>query len=149
MPTKDGWTHHIDHEKVTLGRKQYRNMEEWQRPCMVCAEPFSIFVRANGNGMVNSSFGLRTCNAHRGERPGANGTADPGEVAKLRSANATMREELDGLYIRLREVFEELQVSKAKLATYELGPAMAAQAVDFDAGRDTTNSALPKLPWER
>ncbi len=127
MPTKDGWTHQRDHDKVQLGRKQYRNMEEWSRPCAVCGEPFSIFTRANGSGVVNSSFGLRTCQSHRGERPGAVGTPATGEVEGLRTANATMREELDGLYSVVRDLRE-------RLSKYELGPAMAAQA--------------GKMPWE-
>lgn len=138
MPSKDGWNHNRDHDKIRLGRKEYRNMEEWTRPCAVCGEAFSIFVRANGNGLVNSSFGLRTCQKHRGEKPGVGGVPAPGEFDALRTANATMREELDGLYVRLREVFEELQVCKAKLSAYELQPAMAAIKCE----------AVQKLPWE-
>jgi hypothetical protein len=136
MASKDGWTHDRDHDKVQLGKKQYRNMEEWARPCAVCGEKFSIFVRANSG--TNSSFGLRTCKVHRGERPGANGMAAPGEVDALRTANATMREELDGLYVQLKEL-------RDRLAKYELPAVMA---VVSSAPQSTSNSDLPKsFPW--
>jgi hypothetical protein len=73
-----------------------------------------------------------------------------------------MSEELQGLYGRVKDQFEEIQVLKAKLAKYELGPAMAAQVHISEIGRrpndagigcdpvqNTTNGALPsKLPWE-
>lgn len=151
MPSKEGWTHDLDHDKITLGRKAYRNMEEWSRPCAVCGEKFSIFVRASG-GVINSSFGLRTCKVHRGERPGAYGSAAPGEVQTLRSANVTMREELTGLYERMREQFEELQVCKAKLASFYANAepfVLSPEVVGCEPVQNTTNSALPsKLPWE-
>ncbi len=116
MPTKDGWTHDRDHEKIKLGKKSYRNMEEWSRPCAVCGEKFSIFVTTGSEG--NSSFGLRTCKTHRGERGGA-----PEELQTLRTANATMTAELAGLYVRVRELQE-------RLGKYELAPMMT------------------KMPWE-
>lgn len=120
MPSKDGWTQVRDHEKITLGRKTYRNMEEWSRPCAACGAPFEIFVRTNA-GMVNSSFGLRTCKEHRGQKP-APGTSTPlnEEFQRVMMANKIMQEELDGLY--------------ARLAKYELPAAM--------------REAAKKMPWE-
>lgn len=146
MPSKEGWTHERDHEKITLGKKQYRNMEEWTRPCCVCGEKFAIYTRTNGD-IINSSFGLKTCKPHRGERPGVGGMADPGEVQRLRAANATMTEELEGLYERVRLQFEEIQVIKARLATYELAPAM--HAIGCEAVQNTTNGRGDSLtfPW--
>ena len=128
MPSKDGWVHDRDHEKITLGKKQYRNMEEWSRPCGICAEKFSIFVRTNNNGTVNSSFGLRTCKQHRGEKiTGGIVAADMPAMETLKMANKCMTEELDGLYAENKDL-------KTRLARYELQPAMEA--------------AQNKMPWD-
>lgn len=124
MPTKDGWSLEREHDKITLGKKQYRNMEEWSRPCAVCAERFSIHTRA---GATSSSFGLRTCKEHRGRVLVA---GEPGELERLKMENSTMRQELDPIYARNRELFEENQQLKARLAKYEL-PEM-----------------LKNMPWE-
>lgn len=143
MPSKDGWTHDRDHDKVQLGKKQYRNMEEWSRPCAVCGEKFSIYVRGNApGGLVNSSFGLRTCRTHRGEKPGTAGMPAPGEVDTLRTANATMSEELTGLYARLREQGDTIDMLQDMLSRYELGPAMAAAAAAY------VKPVQLKMPWE-
>jgi hypothetical protein len=140
MPTKDGWTLEREHEKVTLGKKQYRNMEEWTRPCAVCAAKFSIFVRANGGGGVNASFGLKTCKEHRGQRLAGGSNVD---VKTLRDEMDLLRSELDltvskfdydALLAKHKAQFEELQVLKARLAKYELQPAMEEMQNKFPWG---------------
>lgn len=128
MPNKDGWTMDREHEKITLGKKNYRNMEEWSRPCAVCGAKFFIYTQAKASN-INSSFGLKTCAAHRGQRPGAvQGLPDPNEFERLRTANANMTQELAELHPYNKELFEEVQRLKARLATYELQGAMEAQA---------------------
>ena len=155
MPSKDGWTLERDHNKITLGKKEYRNMEEWARPCGVCGEKFNIYVRANG-GMVNSSFGLKTCKEHRGQKI-VGGVLDTEELEKLRMANNVMKDELDGLYARNAALFAELQIVKAenatlrnKFAPYELQPAME-RAAAFPAdivGQQLLQKFKEKMPWE-
>lgn len=151
MPSKDGWTMDREHEKITLGKKSYRNMEEWSRQCVVCGAKFSIFTRANAESL-NSSFGLKTCEAHRGQRPGTvQGLPDPNEFEKMRAANATMTQELTDLHAYSKALFEDNQRLKARLATYELQGAMEAHAepLVYSAPQSTTNGALhSRLPWE-
>lgn len=137
--SRDGWTHRADHDSVYINGKQYRNMQEWTRPCVVCGEAVTAYEK---KGMVDASsrFGNRTCKNHRGllpalERgfivwnaelkgivPGAScvsGTVPAAELETLRTANATMKEELDCLYAANKELRE-------KLAKYEPGPALEA-----------------------
>lgn len=141
---------------VTIGKKTYKNLIEFTRNCQTCNEPFPIYVTskiANGHADSNS-FGLKNCPAHRRNRT----ATDEQEIETLRTANVTMREELTGLYEQMRTQFEELQVCKAKLAQYELGPALAAVvdesgvahwAIGCEPVQNTTHSALPnRMPWD-
>jgi hypothetical protein len=151
MASKDGWTLEREHDKVQLGKKQYRNMEEWTRPCAVCAEKFSIFVRTNGAG-VNASFGLKTCRQHRGQLSAA--AAGPGveNIAALRAENEKLKTQLQNVNSYCaslervhKEQFEELQVVEARLAKYELQPAMEAMSEAH-----TTNGVAQEslaFPW--
>jgi hypothetical protein len=156
MPTKEGWTHEQNHEKITLGKKQYRNMEEWSRPCAACAKPFSIFVRMNTTG-INSNFGYRNCKDHRGQKVA-------GSIAPISNEDAEIMEEwrkvwkechplllphglvgVDTFAAAVQRLsdqnvarFSELQPLKAenhdlrmRLAKYELQPALEAQAKIF------------------
>jgi hypothetical protein len=114
----------------TINGKGYKNLTEFKRPCVACGELFSIFVTskiAAGHADSNS-FGLVNCEAHRKNKSN-------GEVDQLRGMVATMKEEIDPLYARNRELFAEVQVLKARLATYELQGAMASVAQN-------------KMPWE-
>lgn len=121
MASKEGWAHEQNHDRITLGKKQYRNMEEWSRPCATCKTSFSIFVRQNSTG-INSNFGYRNCKDHRGNRVSVDGAVvDNAELETLRSANNIMKEELDGLYAEAKEL-------RASLAKYELQPALVAQS---------------------
>lgn len=148
MHDRTGWTRGKSGAQVIRGRT-YDNLVEFYRTCANCEKPFSIFVTAKiAAGHADSnSFGLKNCEAHRRNKA----SADNGDTETLRSANVTMREELTGLYERVRMQFEELQVLKAKLSVYELGPAMHAQAaaIGCEPVQNTTNGALlPKMPWE-
>lgn len=63
---------------------------------------------------------------------------DPTEFEQLRMANATMKDELKGLYAQVRDL-------QTRLATYELAPAIEAMA------RSPANGAsneVVKMPWE-
>lgn len=154
MPSKDGWTLERDHDKITLGKKQYRNMQEHSRPCGVCGEKFSIFVRASAPS-VNASFGLRTCKDHRGQKLGTAGTAvfeQHEELERLQAWEAVWHKALRFVQGRCPEAtmlnideclvagfatadkqFQEnskfkaeIHALKLKLEPYELRPAMEA-----------------------
>jgi hypothetical protein len=161
MQSREGWTRAEPGPKVVKG-KTYKTLVEYVRGCSVCAKPFSIFVTAKiASGHSDSnSFGLRNCEEHRRSRMHADAT----ELSKLRTANATMADELPGLYERVRLQFEEIQVLKARLAQYELPatmlqlaagetaiitPGLGPTVIGCDPVQNTTNGALPsKLPWE-
>jgi hypothetical protein len=144
MPSKDGWTHERDHDKVTLGRKQYRNMQEWSRPCAICGEKFTIHVRASDD-VVNSSFGLRTCKNHRGQKIGGGVVVATDEALraaylKLEETHSMLVERWEGLQplydelqqfygVQLKEIAElkrENADLRTRLSRYELGPRLAA-----------------------
>lgn len=130
MHDRTGWTKgatgNVSIRRRDGTEKTYKNLVEFMRPCATCAENFSIFVTpkiAAGHADSNS-FGLKNCEKHRRS---SIRKAEP-ELEKLRMANAVMKEELSGLYGRLSEMFDETQRLKARLAKYELQPAMEAQA---------------------
>lgn len=99
-----------------IGKKTYVNLVEFSRPCAACGKPFSIHVTAKiANGAADSnSFGLKNCPEHR-----RGGSKDTTELDQLRMANGIMREELEGLYVRDKELFAELQALKARLSVHE------------------------------
>lgn len=127
---------------VRIKNKTYDNLIEFKRPCNACGKPFSIYVTekiASGRADTNS-FRLVNCEAHRRNK-------SAGETSEaVNMANHTMKQELDGLYTRVKDQFEEIQTLKGKLAQYELQPAMA--AIGCEPIQNTTNGALP-FPWER
>jgi hypothetical protein len=155
MQSREGWTRGEPGPKSIKG-KTYKNLIEFTRECSACAKPFSIFVTSKiaDGGADSNSFGLKNCEEHRRNK-------STGEIGELRTANVTMSEELQGLYGRVKDQFEEIQVLKAKLAKYELPAAMVDHAaslmtaavaspfVGCETVQNTTNGALPsKLPWE-
>lgn len=174
---RDGWSEVATHSSIVLHGKQYRHMKEWSRPCVVCDAKFSAFENAT-RADANSQFSNKTCTAHRGllpalEKgfiawskeagaivPGAKcggSSAEGGEdLERLHMMVATMKEELDPLYGRNKELFAEIQVLKAKLATFLLQPAMEAQqnvkpvkpAFDSHALLAADIAAKNKMPWE-
>lgn len=134
MHDRAGWTRGTSGNHVVKGRT-YKHLVDFTRPCATCEKPFSIFVTQKiADGHADShSFGLKNCPAHRRNKPADEGT----ELETLRMANNVMRDELAGLYVRDKELFAEVQALKARLAAYELGPAMAAAAAQNN-----------KMPWE-
>lgn len=98
----------------TIKGREYKNLTEFSRRCATCEAPFSIYVTdkiAAGHADSNS-FGLKNCPEHRRTAT----RADNGEVEQLRMANSVMRQELEGLYARDKELFAENQELKARLA---------------------------------
>jgi len=146
---RDTWQREPGAHDIEQHGRKYRNLVLFTRPCATCGERFGIYVSqavADGH-KSNNNFGLKNCEAHR------TSAVDKAEVVALRTANATMQEELKGLYARNKLLFEELQTYKAKVAQYELGPAMAAFEATADMGcepvQNTSPSVLPsKMPWE-
>ena len=98
--------------ELQIKNRTYKDLVEFTRPCASCGKPFSIFVTSKiAAGQADSnSFGLKNCPEHRRNTR----TADTSETEALRMANSVMKAELDGLY--------------ARLAQYELQPAMKARA---------------------
>lgn len=164
MSKRDPWQREPGAHDIERGGKKYRNLALYTRPCATCGTRFGIYVSqsvADGH-KSNNNFGLKNCEQHR------TSAVDKADATALRTANATMREELTGLYARNKAIFEELQQSKARLAVYELAPAMEAAAVEAaftgqstvrvfatedgigcEAVQNTTNSVLPfKMPWD-
>jgi hypothetical protein len=149
--SREGWIEGKTHNSVTLYGKPYRDMKEWYRPCSVCGVNFSVFEKRDALD-ASSRFSYRTCDNHRNLMPAMEkgfitwstelGGMVPGamcvsgyvrpmnntEMDQLRMVNKTMKEELDCLYPRVKEL-------EAKLAKYELQSAMEA--------------LTKKLPWER
>ncbi len=125
MRDRTGWIR-CDPGPVRVGKKLYNHLVEFKRACGTCGDFFSVHVTAKiADGHSDSnSFGLRNCPKHR-----RNAVANPLSDETV-MANNVMREELDGCYAMIADL-------KARLAQYELAPAMAAQAA-------LTN----KMPWE-
>jgi hypothetical protein len=123
--------------KNTKGKERtYRGLTEFTRPCATCGEPFAIHVTAKiAAGEADSnSFGLKNCEQHRRNFVATEAVTNE----TLRMANDVMKQELAGLYERNQELFAEVQVLKARLAQYELQPAM-----EFSRGR-----VVKELPFD-
>lgn len=105
-----------------IGKKTYKALTEFTRPCVTCGERFSVFVTKKiADGLADSnSFGLKNCEKHRR-------TVNAAEVAHAETtsmANSVMKAELDGLYSRNAVLEKQNADLKARLAVYELQPAM-------------------------
>lgn len=154
MASKEGWNLEGTHDKITLGRKQYRNMEEWSRPCGICGVRFSIHVR-QAAGTINSSFGLRTCKEHRGQKIGGpamiafeqheelerlqnweNTFFEVLRLVQTKMPDATMTNLRERVAMLIKAADDVYAAYQALRVQHELAPAMAAQA--------TQN----KMPWE-
>ena len=136
MHNRAEWTKGSSGPQVLKG-KTYANLVEFTRPCATCSKPFSIFVTAKiANGHADSnSFGLKNCEEHRRNKS----PADLSETDRLRTANATMKEELDGLYDTVRDLRERLAKYELPAAMEVLGQEQKVTAIDSD---------LPKsFPW--
>lgn len=111
------------------------------RPCKLCEAEITLDVtRAALEGIKkNAGLLLRSCPACRAERkaggPGSRGgksrpvggtveqsrNAIENEMEILRTANATMRQELAGLYAQVRELHEQLGIKNNVKMPWEVG----------------------------
>lgn len=138
-PLPEGWSGGAAVTKYYAGA--FLHLYRVTRSCKSCHAEISIDVtkRALLGQAKNAGLQLRNCPKCRADRkaggPGSRGglsrpVAEPvesgNELERLRTANATMTEELSGVYARNKELFAEVQVLKARLAVYELAPAMQA-----------------------
>lgn len=154
-PLPIGWSGGVAVTKWWRGN--FVHLYRLHKPCAQCKLEMSIDVTqaALEGSAKNAGLQLKRCVTCReaskiggGSRPRTfvpEVTSPPGdnELETLRMANRVMKEELDGLYGRDRGLFAEVQELKARLATYELQPAMV-QAQNGTA----ISSVLPKMPWE-
>lgn len=148
---REGWTEMATHTSIVLHGKQYRNMKEWSRPCVLCGERFSAFEGAMRPD-ANSQFSNKTCAAHRGLMPAfergylawsteprgiipgvmcVSAALDTSEVTKERDEAWEKNVELT---VERGRLIRENEALKAELAKYQLQPAM----------REIKN----KMPWE-
>lgn len=130
MPTKkDLWTREDGTHVLEYKGRTYKNMVLFSRPCATCGEKFGIHVTeqvADGRASSNN-FALKNCEKHR-QRAG--NSADPQEIKKLSEQLSSVNSYCATLERDHKTQFEELQVVKARLAKYELGPAMEQHATN-------------------
>lgn len=134
-----GWTYDKPTQKWFQG--QFRNVHRLTRTCPTCSGPIVLDVteKALRGEAQNHGLALRRCKRCRkalkdpaayAEIKAHAATVAPvviiegsEENAELRMANATMKEELEGLYVQVAEL-------RAKLATFDLPAAMETAARD-------------------
>jgi len=169
----DGWQGGLPTTKYWNG--DYIKLYRVYRPCATCSAEISIDVtkKALQGFAKNSGLLLRNCPTCRAARkaggPGSRGgksrptegpaptivtavTVGNTELEKLRTMNATMKEELNCLYTYKKEL-------EAKLAKYELPAAMATQSATtpqfkplpaqngFDPHKALADDLDKKMPW--
>jgi len=153
LTAPNGWV--IEGAIQKWWRGKHVRLYRLHKPCGECGAEMQIDVTRNAveGKAKNAGLKLTRCAGCRARatamnvssRPKVNGepvnprqhtfTVSPlelQELDQLRTANATMKEELAGLYAENRTL-------RATLAKYELAPATAAVA----------NGAAPKMPWEK
>lgn len=110
----------------------FRNAHRITRECPTCAGTYAIEVTTAAllGSAANHGLALRRCKACRAAlkrggveyaaRKEQDGTgADISELERLRAANATMKEELSGLYARNKELTEKLSLYEPKKMPWE------------------------------
>ncbi len=142
-PLPAGWTGGQHFPKWWRGR--ITHLYTLRKPCAECGGEMRIDVtKAALEGTAkNAGLHLKRCAVCRAKtqaagtssRPTVEGEQvrleiEPNDAEQLRTANATMREELKGLYAQNKEL-------RARLSKYELQPAMEAVA-----------NGHAKMPWE-
>lgn len=147
----DGWAGGQHVSKWWRGKIMH--LYTLRRPCAECGAEMRIDVtRAALDGKVNNAgLHLKRCKTCRAKskalgtvsRPHVEGEGTRLEIdasvtvdEALRTANATMKAELDGLYAEVRELRE-------RIARYELAPAM-----ESIAANDAERSGVGKMPWD-
>lgn len=144
--TLSGWTY--DKAVTKRWNGDFLHLYRVKRTCKSCGCEISLDVtkRALQGVAKNAGLLMKNCKACRDARknggPGSRGgtsrpTADPAtspivtdELEALRTANATMKLELDGLYATVHDL-------QTRLAKYELPEAM----------RQATNQPKEGFPW--
>jgi hypothetical protein len=165
----DGWQSGEPVTKYWNG--DYIHLYRVVRPCATCGTEISLDVtrKALEGTKKNAGLLLRNCPKCRAERkaggPGSRGgksrpvagdapaTAQTAvapsvteELERLRSANATMKEELTGLYAQLKELLAERTPAPAvPKPVYKLPPEPLTMAESTKALR--ANNGV-KMPWE-
>lgn len=140
---RDPWQREPGVHDIERNGRAFKNLVLFTRECVTCKARFGIYVTqrvADGYGS-NNNFGLKNCELHR------SGQVGKAELEAMRTANATMKEELAGLYERVRLLFEELQQTKARLAQYELGPATFTHVVTLPDAPARSSGLTSKPPW--
>lgn len=153
------WTKLENKPSLMQNGTQYRNMQAWSRPCALCRKEFVAYTP--GNSPADKPPTVTTCEEHRGAPAGINygwlawdgqniipgrrmkagsGGVPSQELAEVTrerdeawDQNMKLMTERGELVRNYQTVFEENSVLKAKLAQYELQPAMAETA--------------KKMPW--
>lgn len=178
-----GWTYDKPVNKWFQG--QFRHAHRLHRSCPTCTEMIVIDVttKALEGKATNHGLALRRCKKCRlalkagpqayaarkdelADKPAQAVVAAPvqpaavavdnEELEKLRTANATMKEELEGLYMQLKELRGmppaiPAPVSPKPVQTYKLPPEPLTMAESTKrikaavAERDKNNA---KMPWE-
>ena len=171
-PLPEGWSGGDPVTKYWGGN--YVHLYRVTRPCATCGAEISLHVTkgALDGSKKNAGLLLRNCPKCRAERKaggvGSRGgrsrpvaeaavpaLVDNTELEALRTANATMKEELDGLYVQLKELRQQLgHVSAPAPAvkapspaqTYKLPPEPLTMAQSTQAMLAKNN--CKKMPWE-
>lgn len=166
----EGWTGGDPVTKYWGGN--YVHLYRLMRPCATCGAEISLDVTkgALDGTKKNAGLLLRNCPKCRAERkaggvgsrggksrptagePAEVSAVDNTELETLRTANATMKEELEGLYAQIKELNARpiqpvVRAPKAPIAerTYKLPPEPLTMAESTKAL--TAKNNLQKMPW--
>jgi hypothetical protein len=172
----DGWQGGEPVTKYWNG--DYIHLYRVMRPCATCGAEISLDVtkKALDGTKKNAGLLLRNCPKCRAERKaggvGSRGgksrpvAGDPPghvvassadvteELERLRTANATMKEELDGLYVLLKELRQQqptptaVPIVKSAVQPYRLPPEPLTMEQSTKALRDHQAKNNAKMPWE-
>ena len=164
-----GWT---GGEAVTKWwRGKYLHLYRLRKNCAQCGKEMIIDVTkaAIVGTAKNAGLHLTRCPGCRGASKGEGGTSRPtvksepmpaagnNELEMLRTANATMKEELEGLYMQIKELREQIlrggpaprQAASKPMQEYKLPPeplTMAESTKRIQAALAAKNNV--KMPWE-
>lgn len=164
-PLPNGWTG--GRAKTKWWRGKHVHLYRLEKVCAECKGTMQIDVtrdalegRAKNAGLhltrcagcraKAKALGLTSRPKVEGQEPPARTVAgqvdtfDVVEIVNLRTANATMRQELDGLYAQNREL-------RGRLAQYEINEVTLEDAMVDVARHAMDGSPLkykPKMPWE-
>jgi hypothetical protein len=159
------WTKLENKNSLMQKGTQYRNMQAWSRPCALCKKEFVAYTP--GNSPADKAPTVTTCEEHRGAPNGISygwlawdgknvvpgpkmktgGAVDSEELAEAKALAAEYAEGAMNELQRSGVLKRENDELKAKLARYELQPAMQ-QAKPFNAHELLAAETAQKMPWE-